>query len=355
LQQIIYWSKIAGFKPFFKFKAPCKHSWYKAGDSWTEELGFSSAEFDTAIKKIGTKITKGMSKSQEYQGTTPQHLVIYWTDSSRISWYHLNADLLGKSIISIYLENQESEFTNKDDNPDLPSSETTTKTTTDIDFDSLQEVSENENLPTAFDGQQQAVDKANGGGKLDPVMEIIKHLRWLCAGRGAAMPKGKELIHYRKCARALLEEKINTDDWQGVCLAIDDWKEHPPSEGDKWRRDRTNEPHFALDHIANHYWRLQDPDNGKGFTPTPAAEVQARLDAGPPEDDPLGDLWAELLPQVIFQFGELRGSQLLERDNGRLKVLVKNPQAGAMDHLDRGRNVITRALGVKDIEFVREE
>lgn len=129
LQQILYWAQREQFKPFYKFRAPCKHKWYKAGDSWTEELGFTPAEFDTAIKKIATKITTGTNKADAYKGTTPQHLVIYWTDSSRVSWYHLNVKLLGNFIMSIYLEDQESEDTLKSDNDELPSSETTPETT----------------------------------------------------------------------------------------------------------------------------------------------------------------------------------------------------------------------------------
>jgi hypothetical protein len=125
-----------------------------------------------------------------------------------------------------------------------------------IEFDSLQQANP-DNLPSATDGHQLAVDRGNGSKRIDGTEEIIKHLRWLCVGRGSAMPKGKELGSYRKAARALLEEKINTDDWQGVCHAIDDWKEYPPEE-DIWQRDRAKKPHVALDCIAAHYWRLKN-------------------------------------------------------------------------------------------------
>lgn len=114
-----------------------------------------------------------------------------------------------------------------------------------------------EGVPQATDGHQQAIDIANGANGSDPVEEIIKHLRWLCVGRDTAMPKGSELGSYRKAAKALLNEKINTNDWQGVCFAIDDWKENPPEE-DIWQRDRIRNPHKALDCIATHYWRLKN-------------------------------------------------------------------------------------------------
>lgn len=52
LQQIFFrWDK-NDRKPFYKFKEPCGHHLYRTGDSWTEELGFTRTEFDTALKKI---------------------------------------------------------------------------------------------------------------------------------------------------------------------------------------------------------------------------------------------------------------------------------------------------------------
>jgi hypothetical protein len=149
LQQIIYWYN---HEPFYKFKTRCHNEKYKEGDSWTEELGFSTSEFDTAIKRIGTKVKKGVKKSELIDGdfdipqpllteTKRQYtkrlhnvlnkLVIYWIDSNRVTWYHLNTDLLGKLInsiyldkldISIYLENAHAQFTFMQ--------ETTHKTTT---------------------------------------------------------------------------------------------------------------------------------------------------------------------------------------------------------------------------------
>ena len=62
LQQIFYWWTISDGKAFFKFRAPCKHEQYKEGDSWCEELEWTPKEFDGALKVIGTKITKGVSK-----------------------------------------------------------------------------------------------------------------------------------------------------------------------------------------------------------------------------------------------------------------------------------------------------
>lgn len=131
LQQIIYWSRTKDWQPFFKFRTECKkHSSYRSGDSWTEELGFSGAEFDTAISKIGTKITKGTNKAEAYNKEDATGLVIYWTDANRVTWYHLNTKLLGNLIKSNYLVKEQSENTKKSDNPELSESENTTETIT---------------------------------------------------------------------------------------------------------------------------------------------------------------------------------------------------------------------------------
>jgi len=115
LQQIFYRFTRTG-KSFFKFRSPNSHKDYRQGDSWQEELEFSGCEFDAALAKIGTKIVKGMSKSEPMAEKEPEFdekgrmlnldkLVIYWTDSNRCTWYWLNLGLLGNAIKSIYLGN----------------------------------------------------------------------------------------------------------------------------------------------------------------------------------------------------------------------------------------------------------
>jgi hypothetical protein len=135
LQQIIFRSKQKNWEPFYKFKEPCTHSLYKSGDSWTEELGFSRREFDTALKNIGTKIKTGMSKERflETEHSDASGLVAYWTDNRRITWYQLNirttCTLLGKGAFVLY-QKADSAFTMKSANPPLhvtESPETTTE------------------------------------------------------------------------------------------------------------------------------------------------------------------------------------------------------------------------------------
>ena len=100
LQQITYWAARSEWRAFFKFRAPCAHDDYRPGDSWCEELKFSGNEFDSALKKIGTKITKGKSKATALDNS----LLIYWTDSSRKTWFLLNWRSLEERLGEVYSE-----------------------------------------------------------------------------------------------------------------------------------------------------------------------------------------------------------------------------------------------------------
>lgn len=110
LQQIIHRAKCKHWEPFYKFKSSCGHKLYQDGDSWTEELGFSIKEFDTAIGKIGTKATRDRDKLALMNGDKVQNIVTYWTDSSRVTWYYINKGLLAKLLKGIYQLNAESAF-----------------------------------------------------------------------------------------------------------------------------------------------------------------------------------------------------------------------------------------------------
>lgn len=100
LQQVTYWASKSKWKPFYKFRLSCDHPDYHPGDSWTEELGFSPREFDSALRKIGTKVTKGESKKKAMENS----LVVYWTDSSRRTSYLLNWRLLEERLLEVYSE-----------------------------------------------------------------------------------------------------------------------------------------------------------------------------------------------------------------------------------------------------------
>lgn len=116
LQQVLYRFDTNGGKAFYKFMQPCRHKLYKHGDSWLEELGFSRYEMAAALKAIGTKSTAGATKKELMAVDIPQFnskgvlenatsLLIYWTDSSRVTWFWLNAVLLGNAVSQHYLGN----------------------------------------------------------------------------------------------------------------------------------------------------------------------------------------------------------------------------------------------------------
>jgi hypothetical protein len=90
LGQLVYWWKKNGEKPFYKFKEPCDNPLYRVGDSWCEELGFSKSEFDSAWKYV------------EKEGFAYKKI-----NMDRITFYGVHEQNLGKSIISLYGENQQ--------------------------------------------------------------------------------------------------------------------------------------------------------------------------------------------------------------------------------------------------------
>lgn len=58
LMRCLYWMEKKD-APFYKFLKPCEHPFYREGDSFVEELGFSTGVLDGAMKKICTKIKFG--------------------------------------------------------------------------------------------------------------------------------------------------------------------------------------------------------------------------------------------------------------------------------------------------------
>jgi hypothetical protein len=108
LEKIVYFAQMRN-AAFYKFAAPCTHQLYRAGDSWQEEVEFTRSEFETALKKIATKITRGASKKEIEAVVEPvwgkngrlmnaDKLVIYFTDSNRVTWFKLNFALLKNAL-----------------------------------------------------------------------------------------------------------------------------------------------------------------------------------------------------------------------------------------------------------------
>lgn len=126
LQQILFWWEKQGRTPFYKFKEPCNHSLYKGGDSWCEELGFTRAEFDTALSKIGCKTSKDKHMQED-------KFIRYWITPNRVTYYDINVPTLRKATFQRYLNPQSS--VTKIHNPAL---EVTTENTSETTQRSLQ-------------------------------------------------------------------------------------------------------------------------------------------------------------------------------------------------------------------------
>lgn len=117
LRQMMYWAATRDYKPFYKFMGPCGHEKYNSGDDWQAELAFGRTEFETARSKIATKVVQGFKKKEWFaelasrklifknDGTleNASRLVLYWTDSSGVTWYGLN-----EILVALLLE-----YTNK--------------------------------------------------------------------------------------------------------------------------------------------------------------------------------------------------------------------------------------------------
>ncbi len=151
LQQMIYrWN----WEKFYKFIEPSKNEKYREWDSWTEELWLTKFEFTNNLKKIAFKLGKNKNEIKKEDA-----LIIYYTDSNRLTWYDINLDniskLLNKCYSANYLvsketwftkENKESKFTKEKEETWFTNhiQKNTTKNTTNniykgIDFEKLKE------------------------------------------------------------------------------------------------------------------------------------------------------------------------------------------------------------------------
>jgi hypothetical protein len=99
LSQIIFWWE-KGRKPFYKYTAPPESMppQYQKGQSWTEELRMTRAQFETARRRIAGKITAGVSRKEVWDA----NLVVYWTDSNRLTYYELNEGLLRDRLETLH-------------------------------------------------------------------------------------------------------------------------------------------------------------------------------------------------------------------------------------------------------------
>jgi len=118
-QQLNYWFALYP-KGFYKFLEPCKHAAYKEGDSWTEELGFSKAEFRHAFKLIGiaykSKREYNRAANPFFSDGKESFFCSYHDKIKGITWYFRNHEYVNKIMDRLIIQddnsvNQESEST----------------------------------------------------------------------------------------------------------------------------------------------------------------------------------------------------------------------------------------------------
>lgn len=110
LQQLDYWS-LRYPDGFYKFLAPCDHENYKEGDSWTEELAFSSDEFRTAFSHIGIAYKSKKQFNEESDKFKGKYYCSYYDRISRKTYYIRNDELLDQDLDSLFLTQDKKEKT----------------------------------------------------------------------------------------------------------------------------------------------------------------------------------------------------------------------------------------------------
>ena len=100
--QLEYWFNKKGNKPFYKFLGPCEDKHYHTGDSWTEELGFTKAEFRTAFSKIGITYKSKTAYKASCDPFEGKLYLSYYDRSKNLTYYMRNHTLVNK-----LLENQD--------------------------------------------------------------------------------------------------------------------------------------------------------------------------------------------------------------------------------------------------------
>ena len=99
-QQLEYWYKKTEGKEFYKFLEPLntERNGYKAGASWTEELGFSTSEFRNAFSKIGVSYNSKKEYKESKDKFQGKMYCSYYDKISRQTWYFRNNDLIDSNL-----------------------------------------------------------------------------------------------------------------------------------------------------------------------------------------------------------------------------------------------------------------
>lgn len=236
LLQAVYWWGKSGKEKFYKFRDKCKHPLYAEGDSWCEELGWTGAEFDGAIKEIGFKLGKTQNRIKEEEA-----FIVYYKDPQGVTWYDIRDEYLDKSITFNYLLIRKSLITNESGKVKLHNTNTNTKSS------------------TSNTTNQKPVVKGEKEGIFKPVKFDYRTEKWdsftkeYKDGLKTRYPRLDLKTEFRKLTDWLIDEKENRK-VKNFRLFITNWllkAEKNMDEGDNGDRYQKTEEEFAPDSHVN--------------------------------------------------------------------------------------------------------
>lgn len=104
--QTYYWYQKMG-KPFYKFLLPCHHPLCRnSSDAWSEELGISRHNLNSALKQIGTKLKRGKDYNLKKCG-----FILYWSGGNGLTFFIPNyIRLLTLDLDNEFLEKHFKDF-----------------------------------------------------------------------------------------------------------------------------------------------------------------------------------------------------------------------------------------------------
>lgn len=102
LAQVLFWWRVNGRKPFYKFNSPCEHDRYRPGDSWLEELHLKRTMLCTARRRVAAKVQYIHKQAVVQAAFDAGALVVYGTDLTRTTYYHVNEALLQIEAPDLY-------------------------------------------------------------------------------------------------------------------------------------------------------------------------------------------------------------------------------------------------------------
>jgi hypothetical protein len=118
-QQLEYWFSFQ-MDSIYKFLAPCGHSLYRVGDSWTEELSLTAYEFRNGFDKIGVRykskgeLEKHLNKKQDHFQNKFYYSVV--DVKKGLTYYWRNHERVEEVLKAMFLNNRRKKRTQPIDN-----------------------------------------------------------------------------------------------------------------------------------------------------------------------------------------------------------------------------------------------